>query len=67
MRFYSFVFKNVIRRRVRSTLTVIGMAVAVGAVVALVGISSSSGHRFCPFTSIRRWPSSSSSAGPNSD
>ena len=42
MRFYSFVFKNVIRRRVRSALTVIGMAVAVGAVVALVGISSSS-------------------------
>ena len=42
MRFYSFILKNVIRRRVRSSLTVIGMAVAVGAVVALVGISSSS-------------------------
>lgn len=40
MRFYTFVLKNVIRRRVRSGLTVIGMAVAVGAVVALVGISS---------------------------
>jgi putative ABC transport system permease protein len=40
MRFLTFVFKNVIRRRVRSSLTVIGMAVAVGAVVALVGISS---------------------------
>jgi putative ABC transport system permease protein len=40
MRFYTFVLKNVIRRRVRSSLTVIGMAVAVGAVVALVGISS---------------------------
>lgn len=40
MRFYSFVLKNVFRRRVRSSLTVIGMAVAVGAVVALVGISS---------------------------
>jgi putative ABC transport system permease protein len=39
MRFYSFVLKNVIRRRVRSSLTVVGMAVAVGAVVALVGIS----------------------------
>ena len=35
MRFYTFVLKNVVRRRVRSTLTVIGMAVAVGAVVAL--------------------------------
>ena len=40
MRFYTFVLKNVVRRRVRSSLTVIGMAVAVGAVVALVGISS---------------------------
>lgn len=40
MRFYAFVLKNVFRRRVRSSLTVIGMAVAVGAVVALVGISS---------------------------
>lgn len=39
MRFYTFVLKNVIRRRVRSSLTVIGMAVAVGMVVALVGIS----------------------------
>jgi putative ABC transport system permease protein len=40
MRFYSFVLKNVTRRRVRSTLTVISMALAVGAVVALVGVSS---------------------------
>jgi putative ABC transport system permease protein len=40
MRFYTFVLKNVVRRRVRSSLTVIGMAVAVGAVVALVGISA---------------------------
>jgi putative ABC transport system permease protein len=40
MRFYTFVLKNVVRRRVRSSLTVIGMAVAIGAVVALVGISS---------------------------
>lgn len=40
MRFYTFVLRNVFRRRVRSSLTVIGMAVAVGAVVALVGISS---------------------------
>jgi putative ABC transport system permease protein len=46
MRFYTFVLKNVIRRRVRSTLTVVGMAVAVGAVVALVGISSSSVQSF---------------------
>lgn len=39
MHFHTFVIKNVMRRRVRSSLTVIGMAVAVGAVVALVGIS----------------------------
>ena len=39
MRFCTLVLKNVVRRRVRSGLTVIGMAVAVGAVVALVGIS----------------------------
>jgi putative ABC transport system permease protein len=46
MRFYTFVLRNVIRRRVRSSLTVVGMAVAVGAVVALVGISSSSIQSF---------------------
>lgn len=46
MRFYTFVLKNVVRRRVRSCLTVIGMAVAVGAVVALVGISNSSERSF---------------------
>jgi putative ABC transport system permease protein len=40
MRFSTFVIKNIVRRRVRSALTVIGVAVAVGAVVALVGISS---------------------------
>jgi putative ABC transport system permease protein len=39
MRFHTFVLKNVLRRRVRSSLTVVSMAVAVGAVVALVGIS----------------------------
>jgi putative ABC transport system permease protein len=40
MRFSTFVIKNIVRRRVRSSLTVIGVAVAVGAVVALVGIAS---------------------------
>ena len=39
MRFYQFVLKNVFRRRVRSALTMTGMAMAVGTVVALVGIS----------------------------
>ena len=46
MRFYTFVLKNVVRRRVRSSLTVIGMAVAVGAVVALIGISRGSERSF---------------------
>jgi putative ABC transport system permease protein len=46
MRFYTFVLKNVIRRRMRSSLTVIGVAVAVGAVVSLVGISNSSERSF---------------------
>jgi putative ABC transport system permease protein len=46
MRFYTFVLKNVVRRRMRSSLTVIGVAVAVGAVVALVGISNSSERSF---------------------
>jgi putative ABC transport system permease protein len=39
MHFSTFVVKNIVRRRVRSSLTVVGVAVAVGAVVALVGIS----------------------------
>jgi putative ABC transport system permease protein len=39
MRFFTFVLKNVLRRRVRSSLTVLGMAIAVAAVVSLFGIS----------------------------
>ena len=39
MRFYQFVLRNVFRRRMRSALTIIGVAVALGAVVSLVGIS----------------------------
>jgi len=46
MRFYTFVLKNVVRRRMRSSLTVIGVAVAVGAVVALIGVSNSSERSF---------------------
>jgi putative ABC transport system permease protein len=46
MHFHTFVLKNVVRRRVRSSLTVIGMAVAVGAVVALVGISNGTERSF---------------------
>lgn len=40
MRFIQFVAKNVLRRKVRSTLTGIGVAVAISAVVALLGVSS---------------------------
>ncbi len=46
MRFHTFVLKNVFRRRVRSTLTVVGMSLAVGIVVALVGVSNSTVQQF---------------------
>ena len=39
MRFYQFVLKNVFRRKVRSLLTATGMAVAVGVVVAFLGVA----------------------------
>lgn len=39
MRFFTLVFKNVTHRRIRSGLTVTGMAIAVAAVVALVGVA----------------------------
>jgi len=41
MRFLQFVGKNIFRRPTRSALTVSGVAMAVGAVVALVGIAGS--------------------------
>ncbi len=39
MRFFNFIAKNVLRRKVRSLLTGIGVAVAIAAVVALLGVS----------------------------
>ena len=39
MRFSQFILKNVLQRKARSALTVLGVAVAVTAVVALVGIA----------------------------
>ncbi len=39
MRFSTFVLRNLIRRPLRSLLTIFGLAVAIGAVVSLVGIS----------------------------
>ena len=41
MRFLTLVYRNVSRRPIRSALTVCGMAIAVAAVVALVGIADS--------------------------
>jgi putative ABC transport system permease protein len=40
MRFSTFVIRNVLRRRIRSTLTMTGMAVAVMFVVVLVGLAN---------------------------
>ena len=39
MSFLTFILKNVLRRPVRSILTGLGIALAVGVVIALVGIS----------------------------
>ena len=39
MRFLSLVLRNVLQRRLRSLLTICGVATAVAAVVALVGIA----------------------------
>ena len=40
MHFLDFVLRNILRRKVRSALTGVGVAVAIAAVVALTGISS---------------------------
>ena len=40
MRFGSFILKNILRRRFRSLLTALGVAIAIAAVVALLGLSS---------------------------
>ncbi len=39
MRFLTFIIKNLVRRRFRSLLTIAGIGLAVGAMIALVGIS----------------------------
>ena len=46
MRFITFVIRNVMRRPARSLLTLSGMAVAVGAFVALVGIADGFARSF---------------------
>jgi putative ABC transport system permease protein len=40
MHFITFIFKNLTRRKARSLLTIVGLAVAIGAVVALVGVAN---------------------------
>jgi putative ABC transport system permease protein len=40
MRFGSFILKNLLRRKFRSLLTALGVAIAIAAVVALLGLSS---------------------------
>ena len=39
MRFAQFVWKNLLRRKFRSALTTFGVAAAIAAVVALLGVS----------------------------
>jgi len=51
MRLATVVLRNILRRPARSALTVAGVAVAVAAVVALVGISRGSSARSGRFTS----------------
>ncbi|HEV3415182.1 MAG TPA: ABC transporter permease [Pirellulales bacterium] len=46
MQFFVFIWRNLLRRPVRSGLTIVGLAVAVAAVVALVGISDGFSRQF---------------------
>ncbi len=46
MQFFLFIWRNLLRRPLRSGLTIVGLAVAVAAVVALVGISDSFSRQF---------------------
>jgi putative ABC transport system permease protein len=46
MQFLAFIWRNLLRRPVRSVLTIVGLSVAVSAVVALVGISDGFSRQF---------------------
>ena len=46
MPFFAFIWRNLFRRPVRSGLTIVGLSVAVAAVVALVGISDGFSRQF---------------------
>ena len=39
MRFYQFILKNLVRRKLRTVLTVFGIAIAVAATIALLGVA----------------------------
>jgi putative ABC transport system permease protein len=46
MWFITFIFKNITRRLLRSLLTIVAVAIAIGSVVALVGIADGFEHTF---------------------
>ena len=46
MYFFTFLLKNLLRRPARSMLTIVGLAVAVGAVVSLVGVATGFENQF---------------------
>lgn len=46
MYFFTFLLKNLLRRPARSLLTIVGLAVAVGAVVSLVGVATGFENEF---------------------
>lgn len=46
MQFLAFIWRNLLRRPVRSLLTIVGLSVAVAAVVSLVGISDGFSRQF---------------------
>jgi putative ABC transport system permease protein len=49
MRFWHIILHNLLRRRLRSALTIVAVAIAVGSVVALVGIANGFKHSFMEF------------------
>ena len=66
MRLFAFVWKND-SPTTRSALTVVGLAVAVAAVVALVGISDSFSRHFRRFTNATTSIWSSSAVGSDAE
>ena len=53
MHFSTFLLKNLFRRPARSLLTIVGLAVAVGAVVSLVGVATGFENEFMHVYSSR--------------